>query len=217
MIKFANKTLPYTERIYIAFRIAFLETQERLILAEQMDLGSHRAFGFLTQVPFLKCVPAQVQLDLLLDLWDKHLSKQEYTASYLDEAIVYAACESTASLMRSDPEHAQQITQSGPLRSSFNISGNTAAQFQQLHLDFAGEGHFLLISQCQDLPPEEATEFKTKYGIIDGRCDSLFHALSRWHVQAGVEERAMGLLTDEEIADLSSLPDFSHVTGKTLR
>lgn len=209
MIKFAEKYLPYSERIYIAFRISFLETFERLVLADQLDLGSHRAFGFLTHVPFLKSVPAQVQLDLLLDVWDKHLSKQDYSANYLDEAIVYAACETTAHLIRSEPDHARRLIACGPLQSSFDIAGKTAAQFQNLHLDFAGEGHFLLLSQCQDLPPEEATEFKQKYGIITGKTDSLFDALARWHVQPGFENRACGLLTDEEIRVLSEMPDFA--------
>ena len=40
MITFASQELPYTERVYIAFRIAFLETQERLALAEQLELES---------------------------------------------------------------------------------------------------------------------------------------------------------------------------------
>lgn len=214
MIKFAEKYLPYSERIYIAFRISFLETLERLVLADQLELGSHRAFGFLTHVPFLKSVPAQIQLDLILDVWDKHLSKKDFTANYLDEAVVYAACETTAHLMRSEPDHARRMLASGPLQSSFDIVGETAGQFQELHLDFAGEGHFLLLSQCQDLPPDEASEFKHKYGIITGKADSLFDALSRWHVQAGFEDRACGLLTDIEIQALSEIPDFAVSSNK---
>ncbi|MBT5018887.1 hypothetical protein OAF98_05445 [Planctomicrobium sp.] len=214
MIKFADKYLPYSERVYIAFRIAFLETQERLVLAEQLDLGSHRAFGFLTHVPFLKSVPAQVQLDLLLDVWDKHLSKEDYSSNYLDEAIVYAACETAAHLMKSEPEHAQRLISCGPLQSSFELSGKSATQFQELHLDFAGEGHYLLLSQCQDLSPEESSEFKNKYGVITGKSDCLFDALSRWHVASGFEDRACGLLTDEEVRTLSEMPDFINSSNK---
>lgn len=214
MIKFTEHHLPYSERVYIAFRIAFLETQERLILAEQLDLGSHRSFGYLTHVPFLRCVPAQVQLDLLLEVWDKHLSKEVFPANYLDEAIVYSACETAAHLIQSDPQHAERLIGSGPLRSAMKVNHTTAAQFQQLHIDYTGEGHFLLISQYQDLPPEKATRFKEQFGIIMGKTDSLYDALSRWNVQAGFADKACGLLTDQEISELSSLVDFSRSAGK---
>lgn len=209
MIKFAQNHLPYSERVYIALRIAFMETLERLQLAEQLDLAGHRAFGFLTHVPFLKSVPAQVQLDVLLNFWDRHLSRQNFSANYLDEAIVYAACETTAHLIKSDPQHAQRIISSGPLRSSAEVTGRFFEQFQDLHIQFSGDGHFLLLSQCQDLPPEEAEDFKLKYGIMPGKSDALFDVLGRWSVHPGYEDRAAGLLTDQEIASLAEIVDFS--------
>ncbi|WP_417850576.1 hypothetical protein [Thalassoglobus sp.] len=214
MIKFSSKSLPFSERIYIAFRIAFLETQERLALAEQLELESHRTFGYLTHVPFLKGVPAQVQLDLLLDLWDKHLSKETFSATYLDEAIVYAVCETAANLIRSEPKHAQRCIESGPLKSGATINHAFAEELQQLHLDYAGDGHYLLLSQFQDLPPEAANKHKDQYGIIAEKADSLFDALSRWNVRPGYEERACGLLTDEEVEQLSSMIDFTRLAGK---
>ncbi len=214
MIQFSSKQLPFSERIYIAFRIAFLETQERLALAEQLELEAHRTFGYLTHVPFLKGVPAQVQLDVLLDLWDKHLSKETFAASYLDEAIVYAVCETAANVIRSEPKYAQRSIESGPLQSAATVNRTFAEELQQLHLDYAGDGHFLLMSQFQDLPPEEAQKQKEQYGIISGKADSLFDALSRWNVRPGYEERACGLLTDEEIDQLSSMIDFTRLAGR---
>ncbi len=214
MIKFSSKSLPYSERVYIALRIAFLETQERLALAEQLELDDHRAFGFLTQVPFLKCVPAQVQLDLLLDLWDKHLSKETYSATYLDEAIVYAACETAAKLVRTEPQHVERILASGPLKSSVSVTQEFSNQLQELHLDFAGDGHFLLMSQFQDLPPEQAIKFKEEYGIITGKCDSLYDALGRWYVRPDFKDRSCGLLTDDEAQQLATLIDFTRCSGK---
>lgn len=214
MITFASQELPYTERVYIAFRIAFLETQERLALAEQLELESHRTFGFLTQVPFLRNVPAQVQLDLLLDTWDRHLAKAVSRATYLDEAILYAACETAANLIRAEPQHARRLLEVGPLPSSASLDDKLADQIQQMHLTFAGEGHFLLISQFQDLSPEEADPLKAAAGIINGRCDSLFDALGRWHVRQGFENRACGLLTEQEIERLSTLGDFTHIANR---
>lgn len=208
MIKFDTKQLPYSERLYIALRISFLETQERLALAEQLELQSHRSFGYLTQVPFLKSVPAQVQLDLLLDLWDRHLAKETYAATYLDEAIVYAACETAANLIRCEPQHAQRLLDTGPLPTSATVDQSLADQTQQLHLKFTGDGHFLLISQFQDLSPEEAAVEKEKFGMIRGRCDSLFDALGRWYVGRDFGVRAAGLLTDQEIEHLGTLTDF---------
>lgn len=211
MIQFSAKPLPYTERVYLAFRIAFLETMERLALAEHLELENHRAFGFLTQVPFLKSVPAQVQLDLLSELWDRHLDRNSYSANYLDEALVYAMCETASSVIRQDPRQAEQIAQNGPLPCAVVINSRLADQFQQLHLDFAGEGHYLLVSQYQDLPPQEAEKFKQQSGIVAGKCDSLFEALSRWRVRPGFEERACGLLTAAELLQLSNLADFANV------
>ena len=213
MIQFTSNSLPYSERVYIALRIAFLETQERLSLAEQLELEDHRAFGFLTQVPFLKCVPAQVQLDLLLDLWDKHLSKETFSATYLDEALIYAACETAAKLVRTEPQHVERILAAGPLKSSVSITRGFAEELQELHLNYAGDGHFLLLSQFQDLSPEESDKMKEEYGIINGKCDSLYDALGRWSVRADFKDRACGLLTEEEAEHLSTLTDFTRCSG----
>lgn len=213
MINFSSKSLPYSERVYVALRIAFLETQERLALAEQLELEDHRAFGYLTQVPFLKSVPAQVQLDLLLDLWDKHLSKETFSATYLDEAIVYAACETAAKLVRTEPQHVERILASGPLKSSVSVTREFSEELQKLHLDYAGDGHFLLLSQFQDLSPEQSEKSKEEYGIVNGKCDSLFDAMGRWNVRADFKDRSCGLLTDDEALRLATLIDFTRCSG----
>lgn len=215
MIKYASRTLPYSERVYIALRVAFLETQERLLLAGQLQLDGHRSFGYLTHVPFLKSVPAQVQLDLLLGLWDRHLAKETFSANYLDEAILYAACETTSQLIRQHPVRAGELIERGPLASTVSLSSSLADQVQQLHLDLAPEGHFLLLSQFQDIPPEKAQEYKRQYGISDGMCDSLFEAMSRWHVSPGYADRAVGLLTETEIAALAQIPEFEKHSEKS--
>ena len=69
MLTICSDPLPRTDLTYAAFRASFHETLERLVLSRQFDQDPWQAFGFLTQVPFLKSVPPQVQLDLLSETW----------------------------------------------------------------------------------------------------------------------------------------------------
>jgi hypothetical protein len=64
MLSIASDILPQTCISYVAFRIAFCETLERITLAKQVG-GHIDGFGYLTEVPFLGSVPPQIQLDLL--------------------------------------------------------------------------------------------------------------------------------------------------------
>ena len=198
MIIFTAKSLPFTKNVYIAFRIALLETEERLSLAHQIDMADHTGFGYLTQVPFLKCVAPQVQLDLLLDFWNRYLSRDRHTANYLDESIVYSVCETASNVIRSQPILAERFVNSGPLSCPFQATPKLADSIQKLHLDFVGDGHFLMLSQIQDSPPEEAANLKKEFGLRDEMSEEMFTAIGRWNVSTDVENRAVGLLTPAE-------------------
>ncbi|WP_146507980.1 hypothetical protein [Thalassoglobus neptunius] len=205
MITFSSKSLPFSQDVFIAFRIAILETEERLSLAHQIDLADHSGFGYLTQVPFLKSVPPQVQIDLLLTFWDRYLARERFASDYLDESIVYAVCETAATLVRSQPTVASRFIETGPLNCPFTPTGESADRLQKLHLDYVSNGHFLLLSQFQDLPPDEARELKREYGINSDSSERMFDVLSQWHVSTDVESRAIGLLTESESARMSQV------------
>ncbi|NOX56773.1 MAG: hypothetical protein GXP27_20490 [Planctomycetes bacterium] len=101
MLVVAGEVLPNNVLSYLAFRVTFLETLERLALARQVgDEDEEEEFGFLTEVPFLSAVPPHVQLDLLAETWRKHSVRRRVSATLLDEAVVYAVCETAAHIAR---------------------------------------------------------------------------------------------------------------------
>jgi len=205
MLNIAPHSLARTELTYIAFRLACLDTRERLELAVQLDLCPERNFGFLTEVPFLRNVPAQVQLDLLMDTWARHITPVLQPANLLDEGVVYAACETAARLIRTEPDVARRFLNRGPIHCSSILNGQLADQLQQLHLKFSHEGLFLLLSQFQDISPLEAVPLKRDHGISETATDCLFDVLGRWYISPELLTRANGLLTRVETEQMGSL------------
>lgn len=205
MLVLAPHTLPPSDLTYAAFRLALLDTRERLELAHQLDLNPDRNFGFLTEVPFLRNVPAQVQIDLLLLTWSRHADRRRHFASLIDESVVYSVCETAARMIRTEPEIARRFLTRGPQVWPGLLDGRTADALQRLHLGFARDGLFLMLSQFQDIPPQEAVPLKEKYGIRDAACECLFDVLGRWYASPEILTRTGGLLTRVETEQLGSL------------
>jgi hypothetical protein len=216
MLALAAKTLPRTELVYIAFRLACLDTRERLELAVQLDLCPERNFGFLTEVPFLRNVPAQVQLDLLMETWERHVTPLAQQATLLDESVLYAACETAARLIRSEPDVARRFLSRGPIQCTAELNDACADSLQKLHLAFAHEGLFLLLSQFQDIPPAEAARLKQHHGLAEDACDCLFDVLGRWNVSAQLLARSRDLLTRVEAEQLGSLLNAARCASNSL-
>ncbi len=205
MLVIGPRTFPRTELTYVAFRLACLDTRERLELALQLDVCPERNFGFLTEVPFLRNVPAQVQLSLLMETWAKHLTPVPHRATLLDESILYSSCESAARLIRTEPDIARRFLCRGPIECMCQIDKKLADNLQRLQITFVQEGLFLLLSQFQDIPPLEAVPLKQKHGLTDESCECLFEVLGRWYVSTEMLPLADGLLTRVEIEQLGSL------------
>ncbi len=204
MLSVCAVPLPPTDITYMAFRLAFYETLERIELANQVGLSDDRCFGYLTEVPFLKPVPPQVQLDQLLQTWAKHLSLDHHPATLADEAVIYAACETAARIVSCDIDIAKRYLRNGPRPVHHDIDPRLASTLQALHLDLPNEGDFLLISQFLDMPPEEANPYKTKFGMVSSECDTLFDLLGRWHVSSRFRVHAHGLLTSQELSNAAA-------------
>ena len=200
MLTIAQHLLPNNTLSYLAFRIACLDTLERIVLARQFGPEAAEGFGYLTEVPFLRAVPPQVQLDLLSETWQKHLHREQLDADLVDEAILFAVCETAARVAEQEPPQFKFWGTSGPRRIALASKGALPKQLRQVHLALPNEGDFLLISQFEDLPPFEALSLKAEFGLEPRKCEPLFEALGRWHVTPGFTGRLAGLLTDREIS-----------------
>ncbi|MEZ6056676.1 MAG: hypothetical protein R3C01_08225 [Planctomycetaceae bacterium] len=202
MITIAHDTLPRTRLTYVAFRIAFCETLERIVLADQFQLERDTPFGYLTEVPFLRQVPPQVQLDLLLDTWSRHVATEEVRATLVDESVVYAVCETSSRLVKNDAVAVRRFLQGGPCEVELDLSTKLARSILSVHLNLKNDGNFLLLSQFLDLPPRDAKLLKAEFGLSEADCEPMFEVLGRWHVLPDIAARAKGLLTPREILGL---------------
>lgn len=200
MLTIAQQLLPNNTLSYLAFRIAFLETLERIVLARQFGPDAAEGFGYLTDVPFLRAVPPQVQLDLLSETWQKHTHRERLDANLVDESVLYAVCETAARIAEQEPQQFAGWAKFGPRRLSLPSLPGLPNKLRQVHLALPNEGDFLLISQFEDLPPFEALSLKAEFGIEPSKCEAMLEVLGRWRVSPGFAGRLSGLLTDREVA-----------------
>ena len=200
MLTIAQQLLPNNTLSYLAFRIACLDTLERIVLARQFGPDAAEGFGYLTDVPFLRAVPPQMQLDLLSETWDKHARRERLDADLVDESVLYAVCETAARIAEQEPLQFTGWAKCGPRRMSLPSQAGLPDKLRQVHLALPNEGDFLLISQFEDLPPFESLSLKAEFGLEPSKCEAMFGALGRWHVSPGFAGRLSGLLTDREIA-----------------
>lgn len=205
MLTIANDLLPTNTLCYLAFRVACLDTIERMVLARQFDIEWTDGFGYLTEVPFLRAVPPQVQLDLLAEAWHKQTRRERIAATLVDESVLFAVCETTARVAEQEPPQFRQWAAAGPRKVLLPPHRNFPRDLRRLHLSLPNEGDFLLVSQFEDIPPFEALALKAQFGLEPSKCDPLFEVLGRWHVTQGLAGRLAGLLTDHEIAQAMAM------------
>ncbi|MFN0199172.1 MAG: hypothetical protein ACKVT0_20680, partial [Planctomycetaceae bacterium] len=167
MLTIATDILPQTCLSYLAFRISFMETLERITLARQVGDDLYPSAGYLTEVPFYTGVPAHIQLDLLATTWAKHLADETFTADLVDESVVYAVCETTARIVEQQPELVTRYLKGGPLDIDIPVDHYLSEELRNLHLKLANEGDFLFISQLSDLKPDQAKDMKNQFQLDD--------------------------------------------------
>ncbi|MCA8996416.1 MAG: hypothetical protein KDA80_05520 [Planctomycetaceae bacterium] len=214
MIRMNSQAVPYSELTYIGFRLAYSDTLERLELARQLDLSQEHCHGYLAEVPFLRQVPVQVQLELLMETWARHLDSQEWQATLLDESVLYAAFETAARMIRLEPTIASRFLARGPIPCGMKLNSGYADALQKMHLKLIGNCSFLVISQYQDLPPSEIQAWKQSEGIPPAADECLFDALGRWYVSRDFLQHSTGLLAEQEAEHLAS---FFQSTGCCVR
>jgi len=199
MLYLDDDPLPQTDLTYLAFRISFQETLERIVLSRQVNDGND-IFGYLTQVPFLRAVAPHVQLEVLADCWQRHHSSQEHEATLVDESVIYAACETAARIAEDEPTVITHGLITGPRQTHIKVDSFLADELRSVHLGLANRGDFLLISQFEDMDPEEGYDLKMQFGLEEYRVDEMFELLGRWVIEPGLGASLKGLLTEREIA-----------------
>lgn len=200
MLTIAADTLPRTDLSYLAFRISFQETLERIMLTQQMGSGEVDGFGYLTEVPFLQAVPPHVQLDALANTWSKHVSPQTLAADLVDESVVYAVCETAAQVVETEPEEVPRYLMGGPREINVEFDHPLASQLRSLHLDLSNEGDFLMVSQFEDMRPDESRWMKRKFNLDPAKQDAMFELLGRWSMSPRFARNLDALLTPQEIS-----------------
>ena len=198
MLRIDDDYLPGSDQIYLAFRISFQETLERIVLSRQLN-DTIGEFGYLTEVPFLRGVAPHVQLDLLSDCWQKHSSKRDFEATLIDESIIYAVCETAARIAEDEPTIITHGLITGPKTTRIKVDAFLPGELRNLHLRLANESDFLLISQFEDINPDDASDLKMQFGLDVPRFEEMFKILGRWNVDAGMSTNLKGLLTEREI------------------
>lgn len=204
MLAICTDTLPQTCLTYLAFRLSFRETLERIALAQQMGDDAENCFGYLTEVPFLRSVPPHVQLDLLAETWSKHVSSERFEGDLVDESVIYAVCETAAQIVEAAPDDVARYLRGGPQRVNVTPDHSLASELRSLHLDLENEGDFLLISQFEDMKPDEARLLKRKFRLDPKKIEALFDVLGRWNVSPKFAGNLSGLLSEREIPRATS-------------
>lgn len=211
MLRIQQETLPRTFLTHVAFRVAFQDTFFRLSAARHFG-EPEEGFGYLTQVPFLQHVPPQVQMDVLAEAWFKHFSLEWYEASLVDEAVIYAVCEHSAIIAEHEPVAFDGLFEGGPVQYAVTPDELLAADLRGLYLGLPSEGDFLLVSQFESLPPDEARELRQTFQLNEFRLEELFDLLGRWRIDSLFGRRLTGLLTEEEISDVVELLPLPQVS-----
>ena len=88
----------------------------------------------------------------------------------------------------------------GPREVHHDFDPRLSDTLQAFHLNLPNEGDFLLISQFQDMSPDEANPLKQKFGMSLVACDVMFEMLSRWHISSEFAMNSVGLLASGELA-----------------
>lgn len=205
MLTISTDSLPQTSLTWLAFRVAFQDTLERIALAKQIDQYPGDGFGYLTEVPFLRGVPPHVQLDLLADTWRRHQASDPCDASLVDESVVYAVCETAARVAEHDPSGFRRLVSGGPLQVDILPDQVLASELRSLHLKLSSDGDFLIISQFEDMAPDDAARMKREFRLDEQRLETMFDVLGRWQMSTGFLDSLSGLMEPAELGRVIDL------------
>jgi hypothetical protein len=91
--------------------------------------------GYLGAVELLQSLTTQAQLWLLGDVWARHRGAHAHQASFLDAAVVYAACQAASELIRQSPDTAREYLADAPRRVFSPVSKRLADHIEETFKD----------------------------------------------------------------------------------
>jgi hypothetical protein len=196
--------LPQNDLVYIAFRLAALETLCEMDIAQASgEEDNEPPSGFLVEVPLLAQVAPAVQVDLLADAWRRHQAAELHEATLLDAAVVYAAFRTAARILHDQPTLVRRWLKPGPRRVRCRLTGQTPEQLQEMFFEFWDDIDFLSVNALQDLSPEQAWSVREAMGLSEEDIEQMEAALSRGRASPAVLPNLAGLLSEEEIQGYS--------------
>jgi hypothetical protein len=198
MLTYFGDVLPQGRLAYIAFRLAAMSALVDIDKADLHEEGDEPP-GFLGfHVPLLRQVPVGVQLELLSETWAKHRAPEPVPATLLDEAVLYAACETAADLAEEE-EWCRVLLRRGPRR--VKVTARTPDQLLELFYEFWGDTDWTLIEAYQDVSPERMRALLDVLDVDEGDVRQFYDALGRGRVSPALAGNLEGLLTPAEVTD----------------
>lgn len=197
--------LPQIDLVYIAFRLAVLDTLSQMELFGSLDDGPDGPFGYLVEVPFLEQVAPAVQVDLLADVWRRHWDTALHEASLLDAAVIYAGFQTAGRLCSDEPELTRLWLKAGPRLVRYQAGSRTTKKLYELFFAFWDDIDFLSIDELQDLEPNHAQRVRELMRLPEGAFEQMEEVLTRWRASSNVLANLEGLLTTDEIGGYSAL------------
>lgn len=186
------------EILYLAFRAAFVSTFDRVI-AEFSIKSSPPTSSFLDRLPLATGSAPQVQLDLLLQTWQK-LQTDPEELSVVDQCVCYCATDELA--MFGETENHQMLSRisNGPkqVRGMEPMWLTSKLRIVQITWPFAVDSAVLLRDE-QFLMAD--LDKKTRPTLNSGS-SALLDVVGKWMVTPGIVSNASGLLTQTEQEEL---------------
>ncbi|MDA1229355.1 MAG: hypothetical protein O2856_01150 [Planctomycetota bacterium] len=186
------------EMIYTAFRAAFVLTLDCMLRdsLEPRDAVTRPA-GFLDVYPVLQGTAPQIQLECLLQTWDR-LHRDEFELTPLDHCVVYAGYETLASMGELAARPGLSGVWKGPksIETASDTWVTSKARLIQLTMDEQSVNHILRLEKKMD-------DRRPVFQVFSGSepCDTtgdVTEIVGRWVASSAVVFGSVGLLTNEE-------------------
>ncbi|MFK7818398.1 MAG: hypothetical protein AB8G99_06755 [Planctomycetaceae bacterium] len=185
---------------YVAFRVAALHTFE--LLSGKRPAFEDDDYGYLSELPLIREVAPQVQLELLADTWKKGCDSKLYPPTIIDECVLHCAFERSVELVLSQPITAKRLMSGGSRdMSGVNLSW-LPVRLRTLQLTLPLP---TAIDAAQVADSVVSGPVPGYNGVPVGPTprDQLFEVLGRWRVNRNLAWGFDGLLTTSEILEIT--------------